>query len=118
MDGIVNLVVLEQLVIRLPKGTAEWIQCHCLASLEEVIQLATFPRIGGHLTPSLSGANSPQISSPNPGSSLFSLTPFSSHLDASPNTLSLYIGVTICAHQDWGKAQTGLQVQQERWAVP
>lgn len=56
MDGIVNLVVLEQLVVRLPKGTAEWIQCHCLASLEEAIQLATFPRIGGHLTPSLSGA--------------------------------------------------------------
>ncbi|XP_051576986.1 uncharacterized protein LOC127454073 [Myxocyprinus asiaticus] len=33
-------VVLEQLILRLPKGMAEWVQCHRPASLEEAVRLA------------------------------------------------------------------------------
>lgn len=32
------------MVLELPEGMAEWVQCHCLASLDEVVQLA-----GDHL---------------------------------------------------------------------
>ncbi|XP_051560271.1 zinc finger and SCAN domain-containing protein 21-like [Myxocyprinus asiaticus] len=38
--GVVDQVVLEQLVHRLPRGMAEWVQCHCRASLEEAVRLA------------------------------------------------------------------------------
>ncbi|XP_067260366.1 uncharacterized protein [Chanodichthys erythropterus] len=40
MDLVVDCVVLEQFIIRLPKKTAEWVQCHRPTSLDSAIQLA------------------------------------------------------------------------------
>ncbi|XP_051539310.1 uncharacterized protein LOC127432366 [Myxocyprinus asiaticus] len=40
ITGVVDQVVLEQLIHRLPRGTAEWVQCHRPASLEEAVRLA------------------------------------------------------------------------------
>ncbi|XP_039513052.1 uncharacterized protein LOC120468602 [Pimephales promelas] len=37
---IVDLVVLEQFITRLPKKTAQWVQCHRPTSLDQAIQLA------------------------------------------------------------------------------
>ncbi|XP_060757179.1 SCAN domain-containing protein 3-like [Neoarius graeffei] len=39
-EGIVDQVVLEQFVARLPAGTAEWVQCHRPASLDQAVELA------------------------------------------------------------------------------
>ncbi len=40
VGAVVDLVVLEQFVARLPSGTAEWVQCQRPASLDQAIQLA------------------------------------------------------------------------------
>ncbi|XP_067236718.1 uncharacterized protein [Chanodichthys erythropterus] len=39
-DLVVDRVVLEQFITRLPKKTAEWVQCHRPTSLDSAIQLA------------------------------------------------------------------------------
>ncbi|XP_060779358.1 SCAN domain-containing protein 3-like [Neoarius graeffei] len=39
-EGIIDLVILEQFIMRLPEGTAEWVQCHRPASLDQAIELA------------------------------------------------------------------------------
>ncbi|XP_052408614.1 uncharacterized protein LOC127953409 isoform X3 [Carassius gibelio] len=39
-ETIINTVVLEQFISRLPKRTAQWVQCHRPASLDLAIQLA------------------------------------------------------------------------------
>ncbi|XP_060773413.1 zinc finger protein 397-like isoform X1 [Neoarius graeffei] len=39
-EGIIKQVVLEQFVARLPAGTADWVQCHRPASLDQAIELA------------------------------------------------------------------------------
>ncbi|XP_051581090.1 uncharacterized protein LOC127456668 [Myxocyprinus asiaticus] len=40
VEGVIDQVVLEQLIHRLPKGMAEWVQYHRPVSLEEAVQLA------------------------------------------------------------------------------
>ncbi len=40
VEGVIDLVVLEQFVARLPRRTAEWVQCHRPTSLAQAIQLA------------------------------------------------------------------------------
>ncbi len=40
VEGVIDLVVLEQFVARLPRRTAEWVQCHHPTSLAQAIQLA------------------------------------------------------------------------------
>ncbi len=40
IEEVVDLVVLEQFIARLPRGMAEWVQCHCPMSLTQAIQLA------------------------------------------------------------------------------
>ncbi len=39
VEGVINLVVLEQFIARLPRRTAEWVQCHRPTSLTQAIQL-------------------------------------------------------------------------------
>ncbi len=39
VEEVVDLVVLEQFIARLPRGTAEWVKCHCPTSLTQAIQL-------------------------------------------------------------------------------
>ncbi len=55
IEGVIDLVVLEQFIARLPRGTAEWVQCHRRTSLTQAIQLAedhlvACPRVGEPLT--------------------------------------------------------------------
>ncbi|XP_051580876.1 zinc finger protein with KRAB and SCAN domains 7-like [Myxocyprinus asiaticus] len=59
VDGIIDQVVLEQFTHRLPKGTAEWVQCHRPASLEEAVYIFS----------------PPSVSSPSPLSSRSALSP-------------------------------------------
>ncbi|XP_052421820.1 zinc finger protein 213-like [Carassius gibelio] len=40
VEAVVDLVVLEQFIARLPRGTAEWVRCHRPSSLTQAIQLA------------------------------------------------------------------------------
>ncbi len=40
VEGVIDLVVLEQFVARLPRRTAEWVRCHRPTSLAQAIQLA------------------------------------------------------------------------------
>ncbi|XP_048031259.1 uncharacterized protein LOC125258385 [Megalobrama amblycephala] len=40
VDLVIDRVVLEQIITRLPKKTAEWVQCHRPTSLDSAIQLA------------------------------------------------------------------------------
>ncbi len=40
VEGVIDLVVLEQFIVRLPRRMAEWVQCHRPASLTQAIQLA------------------------------------------------------------------------------
>ncbi len=40
VEGVIDLEVLEQFVARLPRRTAEWVQCHRPTSLAQAIQLA------------------------------------------------------------------------------
>lgn len=59
-------MVLEQFTALLPEGTGEWVQCHCLISLEEVIRLAedhvmAFPGAGEPPALSLSHAFPPPV---------------------------------------------------------
>ncbi|XP_060771889.1 zinc finger protein 445-like [Neoarius graeffei] len=39
-EGIIDQVALEQFIARLPAGTAEWVQCHRPASLDQAVGLA------------------------------------------------------------------------------
>ncbi|XP_051521444.1 uncharacterized protein LOC127422083 isoform X6 [Myxocyprinus asiaticus] len=78
--GIIDQVVLEQLIHRLPRGTAEWVHCHHPASLEEAVRLAedhlaAYQRV---VEPSHSLSPSPMfspISSPSPSLSHSALSP-------------------------------------------
>ncbi len=64
VEGVIDLVVLEQFIVRLPRRTAEWVQCHRPTSLTQAIQLTEDhmvacpgvgePRINRSLSPSLS----------------------------------------------------------------
>ncbi len=71
VEGVIDLVVLEQFVARLPRRTAEWVQCHRPTSLAQAIQLAedhlaACPGVG-EPRPSLSLSLSlpPSLSSPS-----------------------------------------------------
>ncbi len=46
VEGVIDLVVLEQFVARLPRRTAEWVRCHRPTSLGQAIQLAACPGVG------------------------------------------------------------------------
>ncbi len=55
VEGVIDLVVLEQFIVRLPRRTAEWVQCHRPTSLTQAIQLAeahmvVCPGVGEPLT--------------------------------------------------------------------
>ncbi len=55
VEGVIDLVVLEQFIARLPHRTAEWVQCHCPTPLTQAIQLAedhmvVCPGVGEPLT--------------------------------------------------------------------
>ncbi|XP_077091535.1 uncharacterized protein LOC143743618 [Siphateles boraxobius] len=69
VDGVIEVVVLEQFIARLPKKTAQWVQCHRPTSLDQAIQLAedqlvACPGVGEPLPTSLS------LSLPSPSLSL------------------------------------------------
>ncbi len=76
VEGVIDLVVLEQFIVRLPRRTAEWVQCHRPTSLTQAIQLAEDhmvacpgvgePRINRSLSPSLSPPSLPSLSRPVP----------------------------------------------------
>ncbi|XP_067301231.1 uncharacterized protein [Pseudorasbora parva] len=59
VDHIVDLVVLEQFIARLPKKTAEWVQCHRPTSLTTAINLAE-----DHLV-ACPGVGEPRLTSPS-----------------------------------------------------
>ncbi|XP_067309298.1 zinc finger protein with KRAB and SCAN domains 7-like [Pseudorasbora parva] len=59
VDHIVDLVVLEQFIARLPKKTAEWVQCHRPTSLTTAINLAE-----DHLV-ACPGVGEPLLTSPS-----------------------------------------------------
>ncbi len=65
VKGVIDLVVLEQFVARLPRRTAEWVQCHRPTSLAQAIQLAE-----DHL------AACPGVGEPRPTLSLSLSSPF------------------------------------------
>ncbi|XP_077094868.1 uncharacterized protein LOC143746729 [Siphateles boraxobius] len=70
---IIDRVVLEQFISRLPRKTAEWVQCHRPASLDLAIQLAedqlvACSRVGESL-PTVSLSSSFSSPSPSPTSS-------------------------------------------------
>ncbi len=68
IEGVIDLVVLEQFIARLPWRTAEWVQCHRPTSLTQAIQLAedhmvACPGVGEPLTNlSLSLSSFPPLS--------------------------------------------------------
>ncbi|KAK9955833.1 hypothetical protein ABG768_015683 [Culter alburnus] len=67
VEEIIDRVVLEQFVTRLPRRTAEWVQCHRPTSLESAIHLAedhmvACPGVGEPLP---SASLSPSFSSPS-----------------------------------------------------
>ncbi len=76
VDYIIDQVVLEQFIARLPKRTAQWVQCHRPASLDLAIQLAEDQMVAchgvGETLPSVSLSLSPPLlclplfSSPGP----------------------------------------------------
>ncbi len=53
VEGVIDLVVLEQFVARLPRRTAEWVQCHRPTSLAQAIQLAEDHLASGSASPGL-----------------------------------------------------------------
>ncbi|XP_067272616.1 zinc finger protein 444-like [Pseudorasbora parva] len=59
VDHVVDLVVLEQFITRLPRKTAEWVQCHRPTSLETAINLAE-----DHLV-ACPGVGEPPLTSPS-----------------------------------------------------
>ncbi|XP_060774272.1 uncharacterized protein LOC132884447 [Neoarius graeffei] len=75
-EGIIDQVALEQFVARLPAGTAEWVQCHRPASLDQAVglaedHLAAVPAAGQRMSSSLSSSLSlslppPPVSRPRP----------------------------------------------------
>ncbi len=73
-EGVIDLVVLGQFIARLPRRTAEWVQCHRPTSLTQAIQLAedhmvACPGVGEPLTNlslSLSPPSLPSLSRPVP----------------------------------------------------
>ncbi len=69
VDQIIDRVVMEQFIARLPKKTAQWVQCHHPASLDLAIQLAEDQMVAchrvGETLPSVSlSLPSPSVSSP------------------------------------------------------
>ncbi|XP_051532631.1 uncharacterized protein LOC127428339 isoform X1 [Myxocyprinus asiaticus] len=72
VDGIIDQVVLEQPIHRLPKGTAEWVQCHRPSSLRRTTWLRS------------RGRKSPPTLSPLPLCFPMSHPPLSSHSALSP----------------------------------
>ncbi len=74
VEGVIDLMVLEQFIARLPRRTAEWVQCHRPTSLTQAIQLAedhmvACPGVGEPLTNlslSLSPPSLPSLSRPVP----------------------------------------------------
>ncbi len=76
VEGVIDLVVLEQFIARLPRRTAEWVQCHHPTSLMQAIQLeedhlVACPEVGEPLSSlSLSPSPSPlpSLSRPAPRS--------------------------------------------------
>ncbi|XP_051509646.1 uncharacterized protein LOC127415117 [Myxocyprinus asiaticus] len=76
VQGIIDQVVLEQFIVRLPKGMAEWVQCHRPASLEEAIRLAEDHMAAIPRTEDPSYLFSPpSVSSPSPLSPSSALSP-------------------------------------------
>ncbi len=72
IEGVIDLVVLEQFIARLPRRTAEWVQCHHPTSLTQAIQMAkdhlvACPGVGEPLTNlSLSPSPPSVLSLPRP----------------------------------------------------
>ncbi len=69
VDHVIDQVVLEQFIARLPKATAQWVQCHHPASLDLAIQLAEDQMVAchgvGEPLPSVSlSLSSPSVSPP------------------------------------------------------
>ncbi len=69
VDQIIDRVVLEQFIARLPKKTTQWVQCHRPASLDLAIQLAEDQMVAchgvGETLPSVSlSLPSPSVSPP------------------------------------------------------
>ncbi len=69
VDHVIDQVVLEQFIARLPKATAQWVQCHRPASLDLAIQLAEDQMVAcqgvGEPLPSVSlSLSSPSVSPP------------------------------------------------------
>ncbi|XP_052472370.1 uncharacterized protein LOC128028987 [Carassius gibelio] len=67
VEHVVDLVVLEQFIARLPKKTAEWVQCHRPTSLDSAIHLAedhmvACPGVGA---PPPANSLSPSLSPPS-----------------------------------------------------
>ncbi|XP_067286711.1 uncharacterized protein [Pseudorasbora parva] len=74
-EGIIDRVVLEQFVARLPRKTAQWVQCHRPASLDQAIQLAEDQMVACHgvgepLPAASLSLSSLSLSPPNPAPSL------------------------------------------------
>ncbi len=65
VEQIIDRVVLEQFIARLPKKTAQWVQCHRPASLDLAIQLAEDQMVACHgvgkTLPSVSLSLSPPL---------------------------------------------------------
>ncbi len=72
VDQIIDRVVLEQFIARLPKKTAQWVQCHRPASLDLAIQLAEDQMVACHGV----GETLPSVSLSLPSFSSFSLPTF------------------------------------------
>ncbi len=68
VDQIIDRVVLEQFIARLPKRTAQWVQCHRPTSLDLAIQLAEDQMAACHGV----GETLPSVSLSLPSSSSFS----------------------------------------------
>ncbi len=69
VDHVIDQVVLEQFIARLPKATAQWVQCHRPAALDLAIQLAEDQMVAchgvGEPLPSVSlSLSSPSVSPP------------------------------------------------------
>ncbi|XP_060774613.1 uncharacterized protein LOC132884734 [Neoarius graeffei] len=96
-EGIVDQVVLEQFIARLPAGTAEWVQCHRPASLDQAVELAE-----DHLV-AVPAAGQQMASSLLSSSLSLSLSP-SSCVPSSPHspTAEAGAGTTQPAHRTRG----------------